>query len=99
MLGVPLLAGSDAGWRATAFDTFWKELDELVVCGLTPVQAVNAATGAVARAWGYERFGAIAAGRAADLVVVSGDVSRDIRRLASVQAVYQSGAQVSAAPV
>ena len=98
-LGVPLLAGSDAGWRATAFDTFWKELDELVACGLTPVQAINAATGAIARAWGYERFGAIAAGRAADLVVVSGDVSRDIRRLASVQAVYQSGAQVSAASV
>ncbi len=27
-LGVPILAGFDAGWRATAFDTFWKELDD-----------------------------------------------------------------------
>ena len=50
-LGVPLLAGSDAGWRATRFDTFWKELDELVICGLSPVEAVHAAVGqAVARA-------------------------------------------------
>ncbi|MEP7198952.1 MAG: amidohydrolase family protein, partial [Chloroflexota bacterium] len=90
-LGVPLLAGSDAGWRATAFDTFWKELDELVICGLTPVQAIHAATGAIGKAWGYNHFSTLEVGRAADLVVVTGDASRDIKRLASVQAVYQAG--------
>jgi imidazolonepropionase-like amidohydrolase len=26
-LGVPILAGSDAGWRATAFETFWKQFE------------------------------------------------------------------------
>ena len=93
-LGVPLLAGSDAGWRATTFDSFWKELDELVVSGLTPVQAVNAATGAIARAWGYEQFGAIAPGRTADLVVARGDVAHDIRCLTDIQAVYQAGLRV-----
>ena len=93
-LGVPLLAGSDAGWRATAFDTFWKELDELVECGLSPVEAIGAATGAISKAWGYDQFGAIQPGRTADLVVVAGDVSRDIKRLARVQAVYQAGVKV-----
>jgi imidazolonepropionase-like amidohydrolase len=93
-LGVPLLAGSDAGWRATAFDTFWKELDELVGCGLAPVQAIAAATGAISKAWGYDNFGMIQSGRMADLVVVPGDVSRDIKRLARVQAVYQAGVKV-----
>ena len=93
-LGVPLLAGSDAGWRATSFDTFWKELDEVVLCGLAPVQAIGAATGAISKAWGYDQFGAIQAGRTADLVVVAGDVSRDIKRLARVQAVYQAGVKV-----
>jgi uncharacterized protein (DUF885 family) len=44
------LAGSDAGWRATAFTTYWRELDELVRLGLSPVAAIHASTGAVANA-------------------------------------------------
>ncbi len=51
-MGIPILAGSDAGWRATAFNTFWKELDELHACGLSPVEVIHSATGAVAHALG-----------------------------------------------
>ena len=91
-LGVPLLAGSDAGWRATDFDTFWKELDELVICGLSPVQAIHAATGAISQALQHhEKFGLVQAGYLADLLVVDGDVSSDIRCLQQVRAVFQSG--------
>jgi imidazolonepropionase-like amidohydrolase len=98
-LGVPLLAGSDAGWRATTFDTFWKELDELVICGLSHVAAIHAATGAISRALGYDKqFGMIQPGLVADLVVVDGDVAKDIRRLAKVKAVYQDGVQILATP-
>lgn len=89
--GVTLLAGSDAGWRATAFETFWKELDELVNSGLTPVQAVQAATGAIAQTWGYTDFGLIAAKRSADLVVVEGNLAAGIDCLNHVRAVYQAG--------
>jgi imidazolonepropionase-like amidohydrolase len=66
----------------------------LVVCGLAPVQAIGAATGAISKAWGYDQFGTIQAGRTADLLVVAGDVARDIKRLARVQAVYQAGVKV-----
>ena len=91
-LGVPLLAGSDAGWRATPFDSFWKELDELVACGLSPLEAIHAATGAVADAHGAgDRYGTLRPGRVADLVAVDGDVAGDISRLASVRAVFQGG--------
>ena len=90
-LGVPLLAGSDAGWLATPFDTFWKELDELVICGLTPVEAVSAATGRISRAWGYAQFGTVQAGQLADLVVVNGNVAGDIRCLSQVKTVFQAG--------
>ncbi|MEP7199141.1 MAG: amidohydrolase family protein [Chloroflexota bacterium] len=90
-LGVPLLAGSDAGWRVTPFDTFWKELDELVICGLTPVEAVSAATGKISRAWGYTKFGAVQPGQLADLVVVEGQLAADIRCLSRVRAVFQGG--------
>jgi imidazolonepropionase-like amidohydrolase len=95
-LGVPLLAGSDAGWRATAFDTFWKEIDELVACGLSPVEAIHAATGATSKALGAaDRYGTICPGLLADLVAVEGDLAVDITRLQHVHAVYQGGVEVA----
>lgn len=95
-LGVPMLAGSDAGWRATAFDTFWKELDELTAAGLTPVAAVHAATGAVTGALGLgERVGTVRAGQQADLIAVPGNLAADISRLAEVQLVMQGGEVVA----
>jgi imidazolonepropionase-like amidohydrolase len=94
-LGVPLLAGSDAGWRATAFDTFWKELDELVACGLTPTAAIHAATGAASAAMGTaDHFGTIQPGLLADLLAVDGDLSADITRLRDVRLVLQGGEAV-----
>lgn len=94
-IGVPLLAGSDAGWRATAFDTFWKEVDELAECGLPPVTAVRAATGAVSEALGVDdRFGTVQAGKAADLTIVDGDLSADIQRLRYVNSVFLAGNMV-----
>lgn len=97
-LGVPLLAGSDAGWRATAFDTFWKELDELVACGLSPLEALHAATGAVSAALGRgDEFGVIRAGQRADLVAVAGNPADNIQRVKDVRLVVQSGEVVVAA--
>ncbi|MGH2562105.1 MAG: amidohydrolase family protein [Thermomicrobiales bacterium] len=98
-LGVPILAGSDAGWRATSFDTFWKELAELVVCGLEPVAAVQAATGSVATALGMaDQRGTIRAGLAADLIAVAGDVARNIACVRQVTTVVQDGVVVVEAP-
>ncbi len=94
-LGVPLLAGSDAGWRATRFDTFWKELDELVICGLSPVEAVHAATGRTAEALGLaNRVGTVQPGRSADLLLARGNVAQDIGCLQYVHSVYQAGRPV-----
>lgn len=91
-MGVRFLAGSDAGWRATRFDTFWKELDELVGIGMTPVEAIHLATGATAKVLGHgEQFGTLQPGRIADLVAVEGDLSRDIGCLANVKAVFPAG--------
>ncbi|HET7094266.1 MAG TPA: amidohydrolase family protein, partial [Thermomicrobiales bacterium] len=89
---VPILAGSDAGWRATAFATFWKEFDEMAAAGLSPIEAVRAGTGATAQALGLEQtIGTIQPGRRADLLVVDGDLGRDIGCIRHVRAVYQAG--------
>lgn len=95
-LGVPILSGSDAGWRATRFDTFWKELAELVAAGLTPIEAIASATGDNARALGLgEKTGAIRPGLQADLLVVDGNAAADISRLQHVELVFQGGKQTT----
>jgi imidazolonepropionase-like amidohydrolase len=90
--GVHLLVGSDAGWRFTRFDNLWRELDELVSCGVSPLEAIYGATGAAAAAIGLaDEFGTLRPGLSADLLLVSGEPARDVRRLADVRAVYCQG--------
>lgn len=94
-LGVALLPGSDAGWRATPFDTFWKELDELIIIGMSPIEAITAATGTAAQVLGLaDQLGTIDEGKLADLAVIDGNLAQDIRRLENVEAVFQSGKRV-----
>jgi imidazolonepropionase-like amidohydrolase len=90
--GVRLLVGSDAGWRFTRFDDLWRELDELVSCGLSPLEAIHGATGAAAAVIGRaDEFGTLRPGLSADFLLVSGDAAQDVRRLADVRAVYCQG--------
>jgi imidazolonepropionase-like amidohydrolase len=79
--GVPIAAGGDIGNRfphgANA-----RELQYLVEAGLSPLEAIQAATGTAALALRREAtLGALAPGRIADLVVVDGDPLADIRLL------------------
>jgi imidazolonepropionase-like amidohydrolase len=93
--GVRLLGGSDAGWRYTRFDTLWRELDELVACGVSSLEAIHAATGAASQAIGCaDAFGAVRPGLSADLLLVDGEAARDVRCLANVRAVYVQGQPV-----
>jgi imidazolonepropionase-like amidohydrolase len=97
--GVRLTAGSDAGWRLTRFDTYWRELDELSACGLSPVEVIHAATGAASQAIGrQDQFGTLRPGLQADLLLVDGDVAHDVRRLAAVRAVYRAGQRLTLPP-
>ncbi|MBX3745292.1 MAG: amidohydrolase family protein [Verrucomicrobiae bacterium] len=91
--GVPILAGSDAG-NPGAFHGLGllRELELLVdAAGMTPAEALISATGAAARRLGSTDVGRIAPGAFADLVVLDGDPSVDIRALRRVRAVYFRG--------
>jgi imidazolonepropionase-like amidohydrolase len=91
-LGIRLVAGSDAGWRATTFSTFWKELDELVTIGMSATEAIQSATLSSAEALRQGRYyGAIRPGLSADLVAVGGDASHDIHCVADVRMVFLAG--------
>jgi imidazolonepropionase-like amidohydrolase len=71
----------------------------MVEYGMTPLQAIQAATRNAALALGRERdVGAIAVGRYADIIAVDGDPLRDIRELESVDAVVRNGVLIPRDP-
>ncbi len=74
-----------------------QELDALVRAGLTPVQALQAATHVAADILDQAALGRLEAGARADVLVVSGDPLSDIRATRTVQAVWTSGAPVDLA--
>ncbi|HEU5169640.1 MAG TPA: amidohydrolase family protein [Gemmatimonadales bacterium] len=89
---LPLIAnGSDAGGYAWD-EPLARELALMVEYGMTPAQAIRAATSVAARLLGQEdQLGAVAPGRHADLIAVAGDPLGDISELQRVRWVMKGG--------
>lgn len=95
---VPVLAGTDAGNPGTTQGaSMHGELELLVRSGLTPVEALQAATTATAAAFHLDDRGQIAPGKRADLVLVNGDPTVDIRQTRDIVAVWKDGHQIDRA--
>jgi imidazolonepropionase-like amidohydrolase len=98
--GVPVLAGTDTGQPTAALGVFGYgatlhgELELLVRAGLTPTQALTAATAAPARAFRLGDRGEIRPGARADLVLVDGDPTTDIRATRDLVAVWKHGVRL-----
>ena len=72
-----------------------REFEALVKGGMTPLQAIQAATTNAAELLGHASdFGSVAKGKFADLIAVSGDPLSDIRILATVPFVMKEGVVV-----
>ncbi|PRY30876.1 amidohydrolase family protein [Pseudosporangium ferrugineum] len=97
--GVPLLAGSDAGIHpAKPHGVLAHAVGELVRSGLPVSAAVAAATSEAAEACGLTgTAGRLRPGMAADLVVVDGDVQRDVLALTRIREVVLRGRPVVSA--
>ena len=97
--GVPLLAGTDAPAPGTTYGaSVHKELEHLVNAGLTPNAALTTATAAIARAFRMSDRGRISSGLRADLLLVEGDPTKQIRNTRQVVAVWKRGVRVERAP-
>ncbi len=91
-MGAKLVAGNDAGWRSTGFDDFYQELQYLAEAGMTPVEAIHAATGLAAEACRIDQsVGTVETGKIADLLVIDGDPSSDLGSLRRPAMIMQSG--------
>jgi imidazolonepropionase-like amidohydrolase len=97
--GVRLLAGTDAPNPFLTPGLYLvDELAYLVEAGLTPLEALRAATLEPARYLGAtDSLGTVAAGKLADLVVLDADPLTDIRNTARVHAVVMNGRLIDAA--
>jgi imidazolonepropionase-like amidohydrolase len=98
--GVRIAAGTDAGTGYNPHGGLPEQVTLLRHHGMTPEQALTAATWNSANAIGLaETHGKIAVGRRADLLVVDGDPFDDLGALRNVRAVYLGGRLVDVARV
>ena len=98
--GVNVGFGTDSGALPGRIPGFAEhhELELMVRAGLTPLQAITAATGENAKLLHSPDRGTIAVGKSADLLVVNGDPLTDIRNTQKIYAVYHDGRGVEGLP-
>ena len=82
--------GTDAG--VCDYGTAGKQFAFMVKYGMTPMQAIQAATSSAADLLGRtDQIGSVKSGKFADLVAIAGDPLKDVGLLENVQFVMKDG--------
>src|SRR5690348_2784829 len=92
--GGRLLAGLDPTGYGGVIAGFGdqREIELLVEAGFTPLEAIHIATSSGAEFLGeLDRIGTLAAGKQADIVVINGDPSQNIKDIENVEMVFKDG--------
>ncbi|MEM8772103.1 MAG: amidohydrolase family protein [Pseudomonadota bacterium] len=88
--GVKIAFGTDTGVSKHGENA--REFALLVEAGMTPMEAIRAATVVAAQHLGhYDKFGSIAPGKHADIIAVDGDPLTDVTELEDVDFVMKEG--------
>jgi len=91
---VPILAGTDSPNPGTSHGvSIHREMELLVRSGLTPQEALAAATSVPAAAFHLDDRGVIAPGKRADLLLVKGDPTQDILATRNIVSVWKLGVE------
>ncbi len=92
--GGKMHSGSDPGTLLPAYGLH-AELELAIDAGLSPLVAIQSASLNVAQAWGKDKdFGSVEKGKVADLVIVRGDVMKDISATQNIEKVFSDGKAV-----
>ncbi|KIX05579.1 uncharacterized protein Z518_06451 [Rhinocladiella mackenziei CBS 650.93] len=101
--GIDILVGTDSSFPVPRLAgiahgaSVHHELQLLVQSGFTPTEALRAATSVPARCFGLTDRGRIQEGLRADLLLVQGDPTSDIRSTLSIRSIWRRGSQLSSA--
>jgi imidazolonepropionase-like amidohydrolase len=94
--GVPVALGTDM-WAFPGLGVSI-EMDLYVRAGLTPLEAIRAATQTAARSLGIEKdHGTLEPGKRADFLILNADPTADVKNVRSIAEVYKAGARASRA--
>lgn len=100
--GILVALGTDSGAfpiRAQGFSEHL-ELELLVQAGLTPLQAIKAATKNAATVLKIDKqFGTLEKGKAADFIVLTASPEKEIRNTRNIESVWKDGKEVSKGPL
>ncbi len=91
IIGMGTDSGTSVAWTAHT------ELRDMVSCGLSPMEAIMAATSVNARILGLDDLGMIAEGKNASFVVLDGDPLDNIDNTRRIDQVYLRGGEVDRA--
>jgi hypothetical protein len=89
--GIPILPGTD---QATHGISIHRDFELLVQAGLDPIEVLRGATSKAAAAFNLADRGRIAPGLRADLVLVEGDPTVDIKATRAIQRVWKIGVEI-----
>jgi len=98
--GIPIIVGTDANDGPNSFcrvshgESIHEEFELLVAAGMTPVQVLQGTTSLPAKMFGFEDRGTIEVGKRADLILVDGDPTLDIKATRKIKNVWIGGIQV-----
>ena len=90
--GVPILFGTDGGWRYTPFNDPVRELQIMAECGLSNHSVLQSATTLAADVLGLgDVIGRLEPGYSADFLVLNGNPLSDLTSLNRIRAVFHKG--------
>jgi imidazolonepropionase-like amidohydrolase len=96
--GVSIGLGTDSGINLGQWQGYFEhmEMEMMVKAGLTPMQALVAATGGAAHVWKLEQnLGTIQPGKQADLLVLNANPLTDIRNTRQIDSVWIGGRRLA----
>jgi imidazolonepropionase-like amidohydrolase len=98
--GVAIAMGTDTGASLGRWQGYFEhtELEMMVQAGLSPMQALVAATGNAARVMKLDQAGILQPGKWADLAVLNANPLTDIRNTREIHSVWIAGRRLADAP-